>query len=445
MSPRWLVGLAILGYSVVVALLEYAIFLSPPHFISRQAQWAVAALVVASFLATSAALSAAVRRTETELLRRNREVDALHRATLDIAGELSLELILRRVVDQARQLLDAEFGAVSVVEHPHLITQFLTSGMDEELVARIGEPPQGRGLLGVPLHDGGRLRVRDVSKDPRSAGLPAHHPPVISLVAVPITCKGPFRGNLYLANKLTAAEFSRDDEEILVRFAAQAAIAIENAHLHQRLRSLAVAEERARIAREMHDGMAQLLAYVNTKAQAAGEHLKRNRVDAAGEQLDQLASAARDLYVDVREGILSLRTSADSSGSLDEAMSAFLQQWQAQTGIRVETEFEGDLFLGGDVELQLLRILQEALANIRKHSGAQHARLTIRRAGDEVVAIVKDDGHGFDTTATRRGRQARFGLAIMRERAQSVGGEASVESSPGQGTTVCVRVPVAGQ
>ncbi len=444
MRPRWLIVLAIVVFAAVVVLFEYAVYVSPTSAYSWALRVFILAVSVAGFLIVFSAAFASVRRIEQELHRRNRELDALHRATLDISGEFSLDVILQRVVDQARWLLKAEFGAISVEEQPGRIARFITSGMREDLVEEIGEPPRGRGLLGVPLHEGARLRVRDVTVDSRSAGLPPHHPEVTSLLAVPIVCKSPFRGNLYLANKQSSPEFGPDDEEILVRFAAQAAIAIEYAHLHRSLRFLAVAEERARIAREMHDGMAQLLAYVNTKAQAALEHLKRNRVDAAGEQLDQLALAARNLYVDVREGILSLRTSADSSGSLDEAMTEFLQQWQEQTGIRVEAEFDGDLLLGGGVELQLLRILQEALANIRKHSGAEHAQLQIRRDQEHIIAVVKDDGKGFDPAVQQQGKGSRYGLAIMRERAESVGGEASVESVLGQGTTVRVRVPVDG-
>jgi len=420
-SLRWLIGLAVLALAVVVALLEYSIFWLSPSFISQPARWTIAGVVIAGFLFTAGALVAAIRRTELELERRSREVDALYRATLDISGELSLEQILHRVVEQARLLLDAEYGAVSVMEHPNRIVQFITSGMSEQVVERIGEPPKGNGLLGVPLHAGGRLRVGDVAQDPRSTGLPPHHPAVKSLLAVPISCKSPFRGNLYLANKRTSPEFGHDDEKILVRFAAQVAVAIENAHLHQRLSFLAVTEERGRIAREMHDGMAQLLAYVNTKAQAAGEHLKRERVDAAREQLDELALAARDLYVDIREGILSLRTSAVASGSLEESLNAFLLSWQEQAGVHVEAEFEGDLQLEAAVELQLLRILQEALTNIRKHSGARLARLEIHREGSYVVAVVRDDGKGFEVSASRLERHSHYGLAIMRERAQSRG------------------------
>jgi nitrate/nitrite-specific signal transduction histidine kinase len=137
-----------------------------------------------------------------------------------------------------------------------------------------------------------------------------------SLLAVPIISGGRILGNLYLAEKEDSAAFSVEDEETLVRFATQAALAIENARLHQRVRDLAVTEDRERIAREMHDSLAQVLGYVNTKAQAVQELLKAGQVERADGQVGQLGEAARAAYADVREGILGLRTSLGPGRSL---------------------------------------------------------------------------------------------------------------------------------
>ena len=125
----------------------------------------------------------------------------------------------------------------------------------------------------------------------------------------------------------------------------------------------------------MHDGMAQVLASVNTKAQAVREYLRRGRQEDAEKQLDELARAARDIYTDVREGILSLRTSAQAERSVHSALEEFLRMWKEQTGISVQAAIADDIELSSSVELQLLRIVQEALANVRKHSGASQARL----------------------------------------------------------------------
>jgi signal transduction histidine kinase len=265
---------------------------------------------------------------------------------------------------------------------------------------------------------------------------------VRSLLAIPILCDGPFRGNLYVAEKQGAVEFSPEDEEILQRFATKVTIAIDNAHLHQRLQNLAITEERLRIAREMHDGMAQVLAYVNTKAQAVKEYLRQERLADASDQLEQLAAAAREVYTDAREGILALRTPVGPDRSLSEALEDFMAQWQDQCGIAGELETDENLQLSPAAELQLLRIIQESLSNVRKHARASRARVEVRRNHEHIQVVVEDDGSGFDLASRSREGFPRFGLAIMRERAESIGGSFEIDSAADQGTRLTVRVPL---
>ncbi len=384
-----------------------------------------------------------VSRLQMRLERQNRELLALHWAALDIYGEVSLGTVLQKVVDQARQLLEARYGAIAVYDDKGLLKEFMTSGMSEENKEAIGTLPEGRGLLGVVLRQGQRIRLPDVERDPRSVGFPPNHPEMHSLLAIPIVCKGPFRGNLYVSEKITALEFAPEDEETLVRFATAAAIAIDNAHLNQRLRTLAVAEERVRIAREIHDGMAQILAYVNTKAQAVKAYLDKDKPEQASAQLEQLASAAREVYTDAREGIMALRTRVGPDQPLSEALQHYIERWELQSGIAGSLEIEGEIQVSTTVELQLLRILQEALSNTRKHSGATQVEVRIHQEQDRLIASVEDDGTGFDPSNRPREAFPRFGLAIMRERAESIGGSLDLETSPGSGTRVKIEVPFA--
>jgi len=384
-----------------------------------------------------------VSRMQLRLERQNRELLALHWAALDIYGEVSLRTVLQKVVDQARQLLEAEYGAIAVYDDKGLINEFIISGMSDYQRDLIGSPPEGRGLLGLVLKQGQRLRLANVPQDPRSAGFPDHHPEMHSLLAVPIVCKGPFRGNLYVTEKKTPPEFSDEDENTLIRFATSAAIAIDNAHLNQKLRSLAVAEERVRIARELHDGMAQVLAYVNTKAQAVKAYLDKGKNEQAATQLEQLASASRDVYKDAREGIMALRTQVGPDQGFGDALADYLKRWETQSGIAAPLEVEGELDLSPAVELQLLRIIQEAMANSRKHSGATTASVQLRQSSGFIVAKIEDNGSGFDPSIRSRAAFPRFGLAIMRERAESIGGTLAIDTSPGGGTRVKIRVPTA--
>lgn len=378
-----------------------------------------------------------VDQMQERLKRQNQELLALHTAGLDVTAELSRDVVLKKVVEQAKNLVGARYGALSVVDREGRILSFITSGITAEEREAIGPPPVGHGLLGVVMHQGQHLRLRDLTQHPHSHGFPANHPPMKSLLAVPIPCKSPFLGNLYLTEKIGSAEFDPDDEETLTRFAVQAALAIDNAHLHEQVADLAIAQERIRISHEMHDGLAQVLGYVNTKVQAAEMYLKRDKKEEATEQLHELANAARRAYTDVRESIVGLRTLADEDQSLSEVLQHYIEVWQEMSKVSTSLTVDAELHLRPNVELQLVRIIQEALTNVRKHAKASHAKVELRRRNGKIVVTIADDGVGFTGHATRaRGEMPSFGLTTMRERAESLGGKLVVDSTPGGGTTV---------
>lgn len=400
------------------------------------------AAVVLAIIIFSTMIFRFVGRMQERLERRNRELLALHSAGLDVASALSLDLVLKKVVEQARSLVGAKYGALSVVEREGNIKEFITSGVSDEKRMAIGPPPVGKGVLGVVLREGQHLRLTELAAHPRSAGFPPNHPVMRSLLAVPITCKSPFLGNLYLSEKPDGAPFTVDDEETLERFAVQAGIAIDNAHLHSQAAEIAVSRERLRIAHEMHDGIAQVLGYVNTKVAAANEYLRRGQNEEASTQLRELAGSARQAYTDVRESIVGLRTLPGSNRSLAEVLAEFLDQWKEQSGVNTQLTIDADLRLQPSVELQLVRIIQEALTNIRKHARAAKARVHVQKQSDQLLASISDDGVGFNPVSNSRGEFPRFGLTTMRERAISIGGVLDLDTKPGSGTTVRFAMPL---
>lgn len=402
---------------------------------------ALYAVALSSIVVFSMIIFRLVDNMQAQLRRQNEELLALHKAGLAVAAELSLDSVLKTVVDQARTLVGAKYGAVSVIDSEGRIQQFVTAGVSPEERAAIGPPPVGHGVLGVVLREGKHLRLADVTKHPRSQGFPANHPVMHTLLAVPIQCSSPFLGNLYLSEKENGGLFAEDDERTLERFAVQAGIAIDNAHLHGQAADLAVAQERLRIAHEMHDGLAQVLGYVNTKVQAADAYLKQGKSDEASGQLQQLAVSARQAYAEVRDGIVGLRTLPDADQGVAEALRNYMDRWKEQSGISTELIVEGDVRVRPSVELQLVRIVQEALTNVRKHARASRASVSIVRSGGKIIVTVADDGVGFDPTTKTRGEFPRFGLTTMRERAETVGGTIAVESTRGGGTSVRLELP----
>lgn len=440
---KWLAVLApflvLLGVELVRQTTAPSLFLGWTGFLVLAAGLLLASIVFAEVI------FGGVNRLQTSLAQRNQELLALHDASLAIVGEHNLETVLQLVVDRARDLVGARYGALSLVRDEGGIEAFLTSGMGEDERALLGDPPEGHGILGVVLNDGATLRLDDLTRDPRSVGFPPHHPPMHSLLAVPVISQGNVLGNLYLTEKVGARSFDQHDEESMQRFATLAALAIENARLHRQVQALAVTEERERIARELHDSLAQVLGYVNTKAQATEVLLATGQNDKAILQLRQMADAARAAYADVREGILGLRVSPEGQRTFIETLRGYLEQWQGQSGVTVAlTTAPANVAprLTPNAEVQLLRIIQEALTNVRKHAGATSAEVRLQVADDWVEARIIDDGAGFEPASLAPRDAPRFGLSTMRERAESVGGSLEIVTRPGEGTQVIARVPL---
>ena len=161
------------------------------------------------------------------------EAGALHEAIRTLTSNLSLEMVLQQVADLSRELVSAAYSALGITGEDGSLTRFITSGISPEDRDRIGDPPEGKGVLGVVLQEGKPLRLADIGQHPASAGFPANHPAMRSFLGVPVIFDGVVLGNLYLADKAGAEEFSAEDENIVTLFAAQAAVAMENARLFE--------------------------------------------------------------------------------------------------------------------------------------------------------------------------------------------------------------------
>lgn len=382
----------------------------------------------------------AMARSNRLLLRQNRELLALHHASLEIESEVEIEQVLRRIVEEARGVLSAKYGGLTYFRENGQIAQFITLGWEHEKDAI--PDPTGHGVIGAVTREGGVLHLEEVGTHPQSVGYPEGHPDMRPLLAVPIRSKDAVFGNLYLANE-GGGKFEVGSEETLERFAALAAVAIENANLHQQVRVMAITEERQRIAREMHDSLAQVLGYVNTKVQATSVLLENGRLEDAKRNLDQMGSAARSAYADVREGILSLRTSLDEDRDLVDTLREYLHLWEDQSGVHVD--LEADEFptqaLSDLAEVQLLRIVQEALSNVRKHAKATRVGIGVHLVDDRIVTTVSDDGQGIPATTRPTFGVPQFGMSTMRERAEALGGTLEVDSKAHEGTSIIVRLP----
>jgi len=431
-----------LGFLALLVLLGHGLV----PLLGASWAWGISSvLAVAGVVAFADWIFRLVGHLHRQLLAQHAELAALHEAGLAIAAELDLAVVLQRVVDQARRLVGARYGLL-ILQDEHGNRTLFTSGYPR--TAQCAESSMGEhGILELVLRENRSLNIEDLERYPGVRRCPEGHPPMQSLLGVPIRTQEGILGGLYLADREDGLPFDEQDRSRLERFATQAALAITNARLHRRLMGLAISEERERIAREMHDSLAQVLGYVITKVSAVRELLRQpERLPDIERHLEQLERAARDAYADVREGILGLRTNLAPDRSLPDALRSYLERWQEQSNIaaRFVIEPDDDAFrsLQPIAELQLLRIVQEALANVRKHARATEAIVELSRVDGAVRVCIRDNGIGFDPSTLERGHFPRFGLATMRERAEAAGGTLRIVSTPGSGTTVEVVIPL---
>ena len=375
-------------------------------------------------------------------IRNDDALQALDRATRAIAGELDLDRVLQLIVDSVRELVGASYAALGTFDSGGRIERFITSGMDPDLRGRIGPLPQGHGLLGTIIRDGRTLRIPDIAKHPDTYGFPPHHPPMHSLLGVPIGIANGVVGNFYLTEKQGADEFSEADQELVERFAAHAGIAIQNARLHQEVQKLAIVDERLRISRDLHDGIIQSIYAVSLSLEEVPDLLEEDKA-AALDRVDRAIDRLHTAIGDIRTFIVGLGPEADSG--LVGALAAMARELLGGTGIELHVDLDDavqlDRRLSPEAAHELSQIAREALSNIARHSDARRASLVVEVDGDVAVLRVEDDGKGFDPGQPLG--TAHFGLANLRDRAAAVAGSLTLDSGAGIGTRIIVRLPIA--
>lgn len=241
--------------------------------------------------------------------------------------------------------------------------------------------------------------------------------------------------------RLTDRPFTATELAGLGHLADQMVIALEHGSMAARLQSLAVIEERSRIAREMHDSLAQILGYLGLQMQTLEVLALQGNIDALVAELRQGRELIKAAHADIRSNILSLRTTLAGDLGFVAALRQYLDEFAIQTGLNASLmDYAGSaLTLSPLAETQLVRIVQEALTNVRKHAQASKVVVSIATRDRSLFVSILDDGVGM---VVKHDSQEHFGLQTMRERAESIGGGLSVTSTPGHGTTVVVRVPL---
>ncbi len=395
--------------------------------------------VLADHAASAIANARLYDRTQHDL----RHLDGIRQIVEVISGELDLNALLGKVVRHAAELVEADGGTVSLVDSYTGVARIKgIHGLPADLLDL--EIPPGAGLVGEVL----ATRRATIVREYRSLRPPIRHPSLADVragIALPIWRQDALIGVFSLFTRNPERQFAAADLETLTLLAKHAAIAITNALLYRESQRIAVVDERNRIAREIHDTLAQGLTGIILQLETA--EMAPDLPEAAQSRISRAIELARVNLEETRHTMLDLRAQALEGQTLTQAIEKLVGDLQRDLGIT--GEFIGpppNTRFAQHIENEVFRIAQEALANVRRHSGATRVAVRLEIEGDRLCLTIEDNGRGIDARTFDDRRRARgFGLRGMSERAAMLGGTLSVDHGEHGGTCVELHVPMAGQ
>lgn len=355
----------------------------------------------------------------------------LIQSAASVVGEVDLGQVLKRLISEAMMMTDARYAALGVLGEHGVLSDFLFEGIDPELAAEIGHLPTGRGVLGTVIREKRPLILDSISDHPDSYGFPPNHPEMTNFLGVPITAGESTFGNLYLTEK--RGGFSQEDLRIVEALAHIAGAAIKTARLQERLRRVAVVEDRQRIARDLHDSVIQDLFAVGLSLQGLVRRIDDEEtarlVDDAVDRLDKSVNS-------LRHYIFELKDPTQPKLGLDERLQDLVSRMGSAYPATVRLTIDWLEPTKADDEIVML--VQETLSNSLRHSEADLVEIELTDDDHDVVLTVSDNGVGFEQAEVSTG----LGLANMRSRVERLGGVMTIDSGVGKGTTIEVRLPV---
>jgi len=401
----------------------------------------------------------AARMLETQIVKRHHQIVALNHISTAVSELRDLDTILRIALDSVLEMIDGSIGGVLSVHEEtktlsYRVYRGLSPGYARDMRMRLGE-----GIAGQVAQTGEAMMLADISTDPRAA-----HPDLISteglraFASIPLKAKNAVVGVMNVASH-AVGRFGADDIALLTSIGEYVGTAIEQAGLYEQLAraneryhallqySLSTQEEeRKRIARELHDESSQALTSLTLSLQAAIGMTEASGIEnpALLDRLKKAHTYAVHAGVEIVRLMKELRPSLLDELGLPAAINRYARDTLQSQGIDASVRCKGTgERLSPEIEVTLFRIAQGAIGNIVKHSGAKNARVKLECTAPECVLEIEDDGMGFNVNKLREeDSQVRgAGIFTIEERARLMGGTCVIESQPGQGTKVRVRIP----
>jgi len=377
-----------------------------------------------------------------ELAQRNQELEALNAVVTTAAQSLDLESLLHDTLDKVLSVLHTNAGEIFLREETSGdLVMAVHRGSFPSAFYSLSRFESGKGFIGIVAATGEPLITGELHRDTRFVREEVVRAGIRSFACIPITVKNQVIGVMSLAT-MRRDGFAEHNLDLLTAIGRQIGVAVENARLYSEVRRLAVIEERARIGMELHDGIIQSIYAVGLTLEYASLMLE-DQPQVTRERLGQAIDGLNEVIRDLRSYILDLRPQRFEGKDLATSLLELVRAFRANTFVSVEMAINQAVSaqVKPDLAAGLFHIAQEGLANVAKHARARNVRLSLDCVHDTLILELKDDGRGFDPQAVTR--YAGHGMHNMQERARLFNGELRVDSAPGQGARIQVRVPLA--
>lgn len=370
----------------------------------------------------------------THILSRLKEIatSVMYAAEADTLPE-----VLARIAQVSAELVQAKYAALGIPDGMDGLKYFEYFGITKEEARKIGHTPKGRGLLGVIMRERHSLRLANMSDDPRAVGFPPHHPPMTSLLGVPIHVGNRLYGMLYLCDRVDGKPFDEQDQWLIETIAGYAALAITGSQLREQESRLAMLEERERIGMDLHDGVIQSLY-------AIGMHLEIIRTDEKPPPQDELhvvITSINEVIEDIRRYILNLKVRSYQHKTVRECLYEILNRLHLPGNMEVHVDAPDTPMPFSPATYEALcQMANEAISNVIRHANASRLQLSAQQQDGDFAIIIADNGQGFDPTTIPH--QNGLGLTNIQQRARLHGGQVVIQAAPNQGTSIIISLPV---
>ncbi len=394
------------------------------------------------FESLSMDLQSEVEKQTNRIQQKTHSLEILYDIAANINAASDLEDLLTRFLHTLKDVVNARAGTVRMLTPDGNMKLIASSGLAPEIVKHEQLVSVDRCLCGKAARKGEVYALGNLDSCAQFVGQPFFENNSIEMVAVPLRYRGKVLGVYNLFTEQHGLVEREDMKDLLTSIGHHLGMAIEKSRLDEEANLLSIMEERTRLANELHDSLAQSLASLKFQVRVLDELLHSGSEADLWQEMELIENSLDEAYTELRELIAHFRAPVDKRGLLP-AVEQAVERFRRNSGISAFLQIEWDgVDLPAEVEIQVLRIIQEALANIRKHSEARAVRVMMRAGNNNnCMILVEDDGTGIQSKVLDGRPGEHLGLKIMQERAGRIGGDLKIESDTGEGTRIILSFP----